>query len=210
MLKNYSIIRRQEYIELKNLNLAGKILDLGGSKKSGYHELLNSNSSITTVNIDSSYGCDLIFDIQEKFSLADNEFDYCLALNVLEHIFNFQNVFQEANRVLKPNGKFIFAVPFMHQIHGSPDDYFRYTKSSLIKLLEQNNFSEIEIKELGFGLFSLIFSLVGGSLPICLRPFFMNCAIIKDKICSVIFGARYQELKKRIPLGYFVVAKKLK
>jgi len=208
MLKSYSLIRSQEYVELKKLDLCGKILDLGGSQKSGYHELFNHDNQITTANLDDSYGCDLIFDIEQKFPLSDNEFDCCVALNVLEHIFNFHNVFQEAGRVLKPNGKFVLAVPFMHQIHGSPDDYFRYTKSALIKLLEQNNFSEIEIKELGFGFFSLIFSLIGGSLPACLRLFFMNCANIKDKICSVIFGTRYEKLKKRIPLGYFAVAKK--
>src|SRR3989344_9345935 len=127
-MKNYSIIREQEYLRLAKLVLNGNILDIGGSKKSGYHELLKGNHRIVTVNINPEYGCDLIFDIQNPFPIQDSKFDHVIAMNVLEHIYDFQNVFSEVCRVLKKRGSFIFAVPFMFHIHGSPDDYFRYSK----------------------------------------------------------------------------------
>lgn len=205
--KSFSIIREIEYFKFENLNLKGNILDIGGSKKSGYHELMKQ-AEITTVNIDPVYGCDLVFDIQNRFPLEDNTFDHCVALNVLEHIFKFENVFKEVSRVLKPGGTFVFATPFMHQIHGSPDDYFRYTKSALVNLLKENNFLEIEINEIGHGIFSLFFQIIGGAFPKFLRYGLMRWSIFSDKFFNFIFRNRYEELKKRIPLGYFVVAKK--
>lgn len=65
-----SIIRDLEYKKISDLELFGKILDLGGSKKSGYHNLIKGNHEITTVNINTDYGCDLVFDIEKNFLLA--------------------------------------------------------------------------------------------------------------------------------------------
>ena len=205
--KTYSIIREQEYLRIEKLVLNGSILDIGGSTKSGYHKLIKGEHHITTANIDSEYGCDLVFDIQNPFPVKNNEFNHVVVLNVLEHIYRFHNVFSEAFRVLKNGGSFIFATPFFHQIHGSPDDYFRYTKSTLEKILKENNFNNIVIEELGFGLFSLFFQIIGGGLPPFLRNITKRLCIGTDKSLLKV-SRRYRNLNKKIPLGYFVIAKK--
>lgn len=205
--KSYSILRDQEYVCLKELKLRGQILDIGGSKKSGYHELLG-NAYITTANIDPAYGCDLVFDIQERFPISDEIYDYCIALNVLEHIYKFENVFKEVNRILKYDGSFIFATPFMYQIHGSPDDYFRYTKSAIIKLASENGFTVNDIQEIGLGLFSLFFQVTGGALPgNVLKKICKKTCLFLDRFLLKI-SKRYRILCERIPLGYFVIATK--
>ena len=43
-----SFFRREEYKALAQLSIDGKILDVGGSKKSGYHELIKGNHTIIT------------------------------------------------------------------------------------------------------------------------------------------------------------------
>ncbi|MDD4332937.1 MAG: methyltransferase domain-containing protein [Patescibacteria group bacterium] len=204
----YSILRELEYIKLSALDLAGDILDIGGSQKSGYHEIIKrEDNKIITANINPEYGCDLVFDIQERFPMENEKYSAVIALNVLEHIFNFHNVFNETCRILKKDGQFIFAVPFLYQIHGSPDDYFRYTKSALEKLLKESGFEEIEITTLGYGVFSLFFQIMGGVLPQILRDFFKKISIGLDRILLKFFS-RYKKLNERIPLGYFVIAKK--
>ncbi|MEO0119271.1 MAG: methyltransferase domain-containing protein [candidate division WOR-3 bacterium] len=207
MKSDFSIFRSEQYKIISKLVLNGTILDLGGSKKSGYHELLKGVHKIITANIDPETGCDLIFDIQDPFPIKDNEIDHVICLNVLEHVFRFQNVFPEVFRVLKKGGNFILTVPFMYQIHNSPDDFFRYTKSSLSRLLKDNGFKIIKIEEIGLGLFSLFFQILGGAFPMLVRNFLKKFCIMLDKF-FLRFSKRYRRLSHRIPLGYFVIAKK--
>lgn len=201
-----SILREQEYIKLSQLEINGEILDIGGSKKSGYHELIKGSHKITTVNIDPGYDCDMVFDIQNRFPIDDNKFDAVMAINVLEHIYDFHNVFREVYRVLSKGGRFILFTPFIHHIHGSPDDYFRYTKSALIKLLSENGYLDIKIEELGFGLFSFIYQTTGGIFPEIVMQFLKRTCIGLDKL--LLHSKKYQKLISRIPLGYYVSAKK--
>src|SRR3989338_715106 len=99
---NYSILRELQYEKLTRLSLDGEVLDLGGSTISGYHELIKGDHHITTVNIDKSHGCDLVFDIEKRFPLEKGKFDHVLCINTLEHVYDFRNVMAESHRVLRP------------------------------------------------------------------------------------------------------------
>jgi SAM-dependent methyltransferase len=206
-MKFYSIIRQEEYKRLKNVTLFGEILDLGGNINSDYHTLIKGEHHFTSVNIDPKYGCDLVFDIQKKFPLGNGTYDGVISMNVFEHIYGFQNAFSESARVLKNGGIFIFAVPFMHHIHGCPDDYMRYTKSTLEKILLDNGFKTSHIYETGLGLFSFNYQTISGALPIFLKPVFKWLATSIDGVLLGI-SKRYRDMSQRIPLGYFVVAQK--
>ncbi|HVY54292.1 MAG TPA: methyltransferase domain-containing protein, partial [Thermodesulfobacteriota bacterium] len=158
-------------------------------------------------NIDRSHPCDMIFDIQEKFPLETGSFDAVISMNVFEHIYGFHNAFSESARVLKAGGTFVFAVPFMHHIHGCPDDYMRYTKSTLEKLLLENGFKRMDIREIGYGICSLVYQSASGALPRIIKPAFKAVAVGIDKALLKIIP-RYRAMAERIPLGYFVVAHK--
>jgi ubiquinone/menaquinone biosynthesis C-methylase UbiE len=47
----------------------------------------------------------------EQIPFPDNAFDLVYSANVLEHLTNPLAVFTEVNRVLKPNGRFLFKTP---------------------------------------------------------------------------------------------------
>jgi len=207
MKRPLSVIRGAQYKELLKLTINGEILDIGGSKKAGYHELIKGEHLIKTVNINPEYGCDVIFDIEKKFPLDDKSYNAVITLNVLEHIYNYQNVISEVYRVLKTDGLFIISIPFVYGIHGSPDDYFRYTRSTLEKILSDYHFKGIKIKELGYGFFSLTYQFFEGAIPIFLRSFVKRLHIFLDKFISRI-SKKYQRFVKRIPVGYFVIAQK--
>lgn len=206
-MNTYSILRLEQYKKIKSVEFNGTVLDLGGSKKSGYHELMKGQEKIITGNINADYGCDVIFDVQETFPIESASMNGVVSLNLFEHVFNFQNAFVESERVLKTGGIFVISTPFMINIHGSPDDYYRYTKSFYIKILENNGFVVERAEELGFGLFSLIFQSVGGSLPTnTLRLMVKNIFVGIDKVLGIFKS--YKRLSDRIPLGYFIVARK--
>ena len=95
----------------------------------------------------------------------------------------------------------------MHHIHGSPDDYFRYTRSAIEKMLKEHDFRDIEIQEIGLGLFSLFYQSSAGMFPTFLKIVFKNIAVGLDSLLGKL-SKRYRNVAKRIPLGYFVTAKK--
>lgn len=206
---NYSIIRLEEHQNIRNVGeLTGRVLDVGGSKKSAYQKLFAGKPEFVTINIDTSCEPDVIVDVEKFFPFADNSFDHAVCMNVLEHVYEFENVVSETNRVMKPGGRYVVAVPFMYYRHGSPDDYFRYTESALRRLMEKHNFAVEKIEPMGKGMFSLGFQIVGGIIPTnLLRQCCKHVAYGMDRglqKCS----RRYRSLALKIPLGYFVVAVK--
>lgn len=47
-----------------------------------------------------------------NLTFSDNQFDYIISLEVLEHIPDYKKALKESFRILKPKGKFLFTVPF--------------------------------------------------------------------------------------------------
>ena len=207
-IPNASIIREREYEILSELTLNGEILDVGGSKKSGYHELIKGEHTYFVVNLDSSCEPDLFHDIETPFPLEENKFDHAICLNVMEHIFESVHVFSEQVRCVKKGGLLIFATPMVYHIHGSPDDYLRYTASSYKRLAQKHNCTIVSIEPIGTGLFSLIFQTVEGGIPRGgLRRAGKWLALRLDSLFNKI-SKKYRILTERIPLGYMVIIQK--
>jgi SAM-dependent methyltransferase len=203
-----SFLRREEYKALSKLHIDGDILDVGGSKKSGYHELISGNHKITTGNIDSSYSADILFDAQKKWPFDSSIFSCVLFINVLEHLFDYNLAVAEAYRVIKNGGKVVGVVPFMLNVHGTPNDYFRYTKSSLEKILSGAGFKSIEIKELGSGAFSVICNILIGFLRwIWLASLIIFICRSLDRLVSIL-KPNNKMTAKYMPQGYYFEAVK--
>lgn len=207
--KNYSILRFEEYRNISEVQeLNGRILDVGGSKKSGYRKLFRGDIEYYTINIDTSCEPDMVVDIETKFPFDDDSFDHAICFNVLEHVYEFEHVVSETHRTMKSGGKYVIAVPFMYYRHGSPDDFFRYTESALRHLLEKQGFNVLKINPLGRGFFSLGFQIAGGFIPTnVLRQLFKHLSLNLDNILRFV-SKRYRSLAHKIPLGYFVIAQK--
>lgn len=205
-----SILRELQYAELAKLSLQGKVLDIGGSRKSGYIELPTGEHTWTIANYgDQHPGADIFFNAEEKFPIDDVSFDNVTMVNVIEHIFNTHNVFQEVARVLKPGGLFVATMPFMHHIHGSPDDFVRYTASAYRKFAEKYNFEVIYLENLGEGIFALFFQTLTIKRVIPIPVLFSIVKFIfisLDRLFSVF--PFYKALAGSTPLGYFWIMKK--
>ncbi len=203
-----SIIRGREYTLLSGMTLDGVILDVGGGRRSGYHELIKGNHSFYVINLDPGCDPDAFVDIEKPFPIESEKFDHAICLNVMEHIFEFDHVFREQLRCVKKGGTLIFATPMVYHIHGSPDDYLRYTASAYRRLAEKYNCKIILIEPIGTGICSLIFQTIEGGIP---RGFLrrigksiaVNCDFVLNKISK-----KYRILTERVPLGYFVILEK--
>jgi len=87
----------------------------------------------------------------EKLTFEDNFFDYCIAFELLEHLYNPEDGVKELYRVLKPGGKLIGSVPYPKGMFAFSSKYQRifhqhnFTKEGLRELLD-NFFKSINIK----------------------------------------------------------------
>lgn len=210
-MKNFiSILRKLEHKKLASLGLRGRILDLGGSKTSYYYKLVkNDNNDIVVLNIDRDAKPDIFADLENKLPIKDFSFDAVLAVNVLEHIYHYQNLIKESYRVLKPGGVFVGVVPFIFNIHPSPRDYFRYTADALKNIFKDSGFTNIEMEVLGYGVMSSRFLLLQNFLPNFLHFIFEKISVLEDKFLYFIakkLGKQYNP--DNYPLGYFFIAKK--
>jgi SAM-dependent methyltransferase len=215
-MQTYSILRREEDRVLGGLTLTGRVIDLGGHKGSSYMHVLTTEQPIEVANIDvfapgthkTPSGADHVFDFEKPFPLTDNSFNTILCVNVLEHIFDYENLLNESNRILAPGGHMYVTVPFFFNVHGSPNDYFRYTSAALKRLFEMRGFVDVHVTELGFGPLSAIFQNFGGSIPTMpLRLACMHATVWIDRVFSRL-SKRYASIVRRVPLGYFLEAHK--
>ena len=203
-----SFLRREEYKVLSELSIDGEILDVGGSKRSGYHELIGGKHTITTGNIDESYGIDVTFDAQQRWPFEDETFDAVLFINILEHLYHYETAVKESFRVLKSGGMVAGVVPFMFNVHASPNDYFRYTRSALLRIFADAGFSDVRVQELGTGAFSVIYHTTLGFVR--WQWLATPLIAISRGLDRFIFHIKPNNKMsaKEMPLGYYFEAKR--
>jgi SAM-dependent methyltransferase len=209
-----SLLRRAEHAALSTVTLSGSVLDLGGEKDAGYLSFIQGNFTTIAVNIDEDAKPDIFHDLEKPLDMIkDASYDHVLAMNVLEHIFNYQKFLDEAVRVLKPNGTLVVIVPFLFPVHPSPNDYWRFTHMTLRREFENRGLSEIAITPLGTGVFSARYVMLDRLLPNPLRIFnYYTFRIIAEFLdCSFVRMAKKLG-KKYVPadyaLGYLITGRK--
>ena len=94
-------------------------------------------------------GVNIVADLTKPLPLKDSSVDIVFLTEVLEHIPNPELLISEIYRILKPSGYCLGSVPFLHPIHSAPYDFHRYTNFALDTLFRENNFKDIEIKNIG-------------------------------------------------------------
>lgn len=201
--------------KVENLDIENKmILDIGGGdKKSSYHKILR-NKGNEFISVDITDSCDYKVDLEiQRLPFEDNSQEIIFCFNVMEHIFNYQNLLDEIYRVLKEDGKFYFYVPFLFHRHAHPYDYFRFSDAALEKLFFNTGFNVIQ-KELNYGIGKNIFQNL-------LWIFTSAKLFIIGRILNVIAGIalysfdlflnmfnKTNEINKNYTIGTYLVAKK--
>jgi len=122
------LVERNIHLNFK-LDETQHILDVGcGSKP--YQYIL---PKISWFGIDVCDGpkVDLVIDNTNNWNISNDEFDAVLCTEVLEHAVDPGFVLDEIYRVMKPGAVALITTPFIYGIHGSPNDYRRYTHYGL-------------------------------------------------------------------------------
>lgn len=124
--------------------LKGSILDFGCGQKP-YKSLFTNATEYVGVDIENEAhihdkeDIDYFYD-GKTLPFEDESFDNVFASEVLEHVFNYEEIMPELYRVLKPNGKILITVPFAWEEHEVPYDNCRFTHFGIESLLKKYNF----------------------------------------------------------------------
>ena len=206
-IQDISITRSLMNQIIEEIEFSGKILDIGGGRKSSYINIFK-NIEYISVNIDKKILPDVLVKENQKFPLEDNYFDACLLFNVLEHIYDWDFIFNEIKRLLVREGKIYIIIPFKYPIHGAPNDFKRVTGSYLEKFLEIKKFSDIQVFPIAYG--PMTNSNIVGYNHKLIRGLLFSLCLIFDKFFKIIFKNKLLQYSANNPLFYYVEAKSIK
>ncbi|MBI3181717.1 MAG: methyltransferase domain-containing protein [Myxococcales bacterium] len=142
LLAGKTLIRALMEQSIHGVELYGRVLDLGSKKaETGYREAFRRKpgTEFTCTDLNAAPGV-IECDVRKEFPFDECTFDFVLAFNLLEHVYEFSNLFLQSHRVLRGGGKLIGFVPFIHHFHPDPDDFFRFSSSALRRVLTEHGF----------------------------------------------------------------------
>ncbi|MBN1974462.1 MAG: class I SAM-dependent methyltransferase [Sedimentisphaerales bacterium] len=138
------------FIKERMDNFHGAFLEVG-SKDYGttqnLRSLFASENEYTGVDMQDGPGVDVVVDLTDDFEQIDKRlghkrFDTIFCLSVMEHCENPFKMAENITLLLKPGGTVCIGVPFSWQIHGYPNDYWRFTPEGIKKLFPNIKFDE--------------------------------------------------------------------
>ena len=207
IFNKFSILRVLQILEVRKLSIQGSILDVGGRRTSNnVTNYILYQKNVIYLDKFSDDKRDLKVDLEKLNSRPDYQFDNVFLINVLEHIYNFNNCLNNCYSFLRKGGNFFGSTPFMFRIHSSPNDFFRFTEQSLRRSLESAGFINIKISVLDGGIFICFYN----SLSIITQkiPLFNNILLFFIKFLEKIVFIFSKKNKEIYPVGYFFSAQK--
>lgn len=202
-----SILRRAQLEYCRGLSLSGNVIDLGAkSADNQYFGLINNEKIASWTFVDYFHKSENLISVNfEKSDWAiEKKFDFILAFNILEHIYNYENFLLEANNISQKGCKLIILVPFLYRFHKDPNDFHRYTHEALELALIKTGWSVKAIKPTLSGRFAIMCSLWEGFWPKAVRKQLQSISIFLDMQLTKIFPNNNQDFA----LGYTVEAEK--
>jgi len=196
------------------------VLDIGAG--SGHYRSFFRKNNYLAIDIgleqSTTQGLDVVGDIC-FLPFKDSSFKNALCIEVLEHVWDSRQLFQEFNRVLESNGKLLLTVPLCFGEHMQPYDFYRYTRFSLTKLLETHGFKIIKINPRG-GYFALLGYLISKIPDQIMKSENINSLLKKSLrrilrilltyiLTPLFLKLDYADTTKSFTLGYICEAKKV-
>lgn len=176
LLSGKSIARSLFNLAIERYEMTGKVLDLGsknGTPSYYGHIKRVGDCEITFTDLVPGPGVVQV-DVEKPFPFDDASFDTVVSFHLMEHVYDFWKMPSEIFRVLKPGGKVIVSVPFMHEYHADPGDYWRMSGDAVSRLFESAGLSVRSIEAVGEGVATFSATkLVGMVLPRIIKPYGM-------------------------------------
>lgn len=121
-----------------------KILDYGCGARPYEYLFEGRIEKYVGVDVGENPKADISIQPGEPLKVSDNEFDFVLSSQVLEHVQEVGQYMDECHRILKPGGWLLLSTHGTWQYHASPYDFNRWTCMGLKYLIEKHGFEVTE------------------------------------------------------------------
>lgn len=125
---------------LVQLKVGSSVLSIGGygSTDNALENIcLKNGLQLVKLDIDEEHLPDLVADLSHTDFRLAKQFDAVVALEVLEHIPDYETAILNMYSLLKPGGMMVLSTPWIIPIHDKPDDYHRFTHFELRRILSE-------------------------------------------------------------------------
>jgi len=140
----------ERFIEEHNIPSDLNVLIIGGSNDEPELEILRNKGLDLNLTLYGIEEYETYFDMNKQNDVENNSFDFLICSNVLEHVWNIENFFENIKNLTNENTLVFINCPKSNMEHGSPEYYSAgYPKEFLIKNLENKNFIILEAGEVG-------------------------------------------------------------
>ena len=194
---------------------SGKLLDLGCGKVplyEAYRNLIQENICVDWGNsLHKNEYIDVEWDLTRKLPFPDEEFDTVILSDVLEHIPNPQNLWNEMARVLAKGGHIFVNTPFYYFVHEEPHDYYRYTRFALERYVQSVGLNLIYLQPIG-GIPEIIADLLAKTFQKFSWPGTIIAAAVQagvELFGRTVLGKNIsKKTGQHFPFGYALIAEK--
>lgn len=186
-----------------NYKKKGKILDVGCStgyflkvlNKQGYKTFGVEVSRIACEYGKENFGLNIFCGDINSANFGEKEFDIITMFNVLSHLRDPRNVFEEASRILKEDGFLVIEtgnkgeftsrgqITIWGDIWGPKEHFFHYSRKALRKILIKNGFKILEIN-----IYPVILSSLLRAINTKLQKFILKNNPVKKEV-TASFGS---------------------
>jgi SAM-dependent methyltransferase len=144
-------------------------------------------------------------------------FELVLSQEMVEHVADPFRAVREAARVLRPGGILYLQAPFVIGYHPGPEDYWRFTRAGIRRLVEQAGLECLRIEQAvgaGTGVYRILVEFFA-AVPARIWPaWYLPSKALASLVCfplkwfdGILAGGRQSD---RIPGGYFAIGVKQK
>lgn len=81
----------------------------------------------------------------QRLPFAPAQFDLLVSQETVEHLPDPFAAVQDMARVLRPGGRLHLQAPFVIGYHPGPEDYWRFSRAGMARLLEQAGLNEVQV-----------------------------------------------------------------
>jgi SAM-dependent methyltransferase len=206
--------------QIQHLHAQALLLDVGAGR-GDFADLYDGRRTIA-LDIYPYPEVDLVCDLTRVVPLKAESFDAVFLMNVLEHVFDTHALLAALERLLKPGGALVVAIPFLVKIHQAPVDFVRYTHYALARLAVDHGFQleKLEgfydpLSVLGEGLGNLKHSVVPGVQGS--RHYLARLELAGLEWLAGLLGATLgngqvalpEKARSQAPTGYHIVYRKM-